>query len=114
MTSDEFWHGDFRLAGAYREADRIRRCNRYAAEWREGVYMFEALLTASPAFRELSRGLEHEYPSEPIFSAMTAEEREARDRADEERRAAEAVARFERLAARANMELAARRPSDGE
>ncbi len=76
--------------------------------------MFEALLTASPAFRELSRGLEHEYPSEPIFSAMTAEEREARDRADEERRAAEAVARFERLAARANMELAARRPSDGE
>ncbi|MEC4272963.1 hypothetical protein VJ923_07315 [Adlercreutzia sp. R25] len=115
MSAEEFWHGDFRLAGAYREADRIRRDNRYAAEWRAGVYMFEALLTASPAFRELSGGIDHEYPPEPIFSAMTAAEREAREAADEERRAEEMIERFKRMALEANARLAERESAgDGE
>lgn len=111
MSADEFWHGDFRLARAYREADRIRRENRYAAEWRAGVYTFEALLTASPAFRELSKGIEHEYPSAPIFSTVprkrgkTEEERQ-------ERRMMEMMEAFKAMAEDANARLAARRASE--
>lgn len=69
MSAEEFWHGDVRLAESYREAMKIRRDNKLYDEWRQGVYVLEALVTASPAFREFGKGVEHDYPSEPIFSS---------------------------------------------
>lgn len=71
MSAEEFWNGEPKLAKAYREAEKIKRENRYLAEWRAGAYVFEALCAASPAFRELSKGIEHEYPSSPIFSTTS-------------------------------------------
>lgn len=67
MSNDEFWHGDAKLAIAYREADEIRRDNQLYAEMRAGRYVYEALLAASPAFREWSKGIEYEYPTEPVY-----------------------------------------------
>ena len=87
MSSEEFWHGNPKLAVAYREAERIRRDNRYLAEWRAGVYVFEALLSASPAFREISKGVEHSYPKEPLFSTTAkAVSEEDREKAEMERK----------------------------
>lgn len=72
MSSEEFWHGDLKLAVAYREAEKIRRENRYLAEWRSGIYVREALLSASPAFREFSKGIEAAYPEQPLFTTRDA------------------------------------------
>ena len=112
MSSEEFWHGDPRLARAYREAERIRRDNRYLAEWRYGVYVYEALLTASPAFREISKGVKHEYPKEPLFSATPPKEmsQEEKDKALMEKNKAVFMAMAEKL----NAEFAERNENTGE
>lgn len=68
MSAEEFWHGDFRLCEAYRKAARIRQSNTLEAEWRAGVYVFEALVSASNAFREFGKGVDHAYPEKPVFS----------------------------------------------
>lgn len=83
MSQEEFWFGEPRLAVAYREAEKMRRENLYFAEWRQGRYVYEALLAASPAFRELSKGIEHEYPQQPLFSNLLDQEalEEQRERA---------------------------------
>ena len=70
MTPDEFWHGDPRLCEAYRRAYDLKRETEFYAELRQGRYVLEALLAASPAFREISRGINHESPSEPLFSLV--------------------------------------------
>lgn len=79
MSNEEFWHGNVKLAKAYREAAKINRENRYFAEWRIGLYVTEALLTASPAFRELSPGIKHEYPTRPFFVEGTQVKSDKKD-----------------------------------
>ena len=69
MSGEEFWHGPPRLAVAYREAERIKRENRYQAEWRAGIYTFQALMAAAPALKAFAKAEEHEYPREPLFSS---------------------------------------------
>ena len=73
MTADEFWHGKPELAVAYRKAYKIRKRNALIQEWRQGVYVYEALLSASPAFREISKGIKHDYPSKPLFDVELEE-----------------------------------------
>jgi hypothetical protein len=108
MTAEEFWHGDPRLAPAYREAYRIRFDNRRWAEWRVGAYVREALLAASPAFRELSKGIDHAYPELP-FGGETPEEREERKRREQMELN---IQRFREMAAKANQKLAERRAEE--
>lgn len=62
MSADEFWHGDPKLAVAYRKAERIRQENRYLSEWRAGIYVGKAVDAV------LSK--KAEYPPEPLFSTM--------------------------------------------
>lgn len=72
MSAEEFWHGDLRLCKAYREAYSITVENKYVAEWRSGVYMFEALLSAANAYREFQKTSDHPYPEKPLFSTERA------------------------------------------
>lgn len=80
MSAEEFWHGDPRLAVAYRDAEQIRRDNRDTNQWLQGRYVYEALLAASPAFREISKGINHPYPPKPLMfdetAGMTEEEKQ--------------------------------------
>lgn len=104
MTAEEFWHGDLRLCKAYREAYAITVENKYVAEWRAGVYVFEALRSAANAYREFQKGEEHPYPDKPLFSTERsreiAEEQEAKARMERNKAAfmafaAQFNARFE-------------------
>lgn len=112
MSNDEFWHGNPKLAIAYREAERIKRDNRYLAEWRAGVYMLEALLTASPAFREISKGIDHQYPTKPIFSTTPVKEPSDEDRWREQMERSKAA--FMAMAEKFNTEFAERKATQGE
>lgn len=103
MPAAEFWHGAPRLAEAYRRASAIDRENRYVAEWRAGVYAYEALAAASGLFREFSKGAEIGYPERPLFG------RHARQ-PDEESQLEAGKARFLAMAQAANRRLA----EDGE
>ena len=97
MSPDEFWHGDPKLAVAYRQAERIRRENRYIAEWRAGVYVGKAVDAV------LSK--EAEYPPEPLFSIMRDDDaaREERERAKME----SMMKRFGAMASSANRKMGA-------
>lgn len=81
MSAEEFWHGPFDLAVAYRKAWEIGRDVRYADEWRAGVYVKEALsVVLDHAFNKHATS---EYPDAPLFSSeeerrAIAEERERR------------------------------------
>lgn len=98
MSAEEFWEGDPRLVVAYRKAERIRRENRYLAEWRAGVYVGKAV---GAVLSEKAK-----YPDRPIFSVEQDEqtEREGRERA----RMEEMMRRFAVMAAGVNRRMAAK------
>lgn len=66
MSPDEFWHGPFDLAGAYREAWKAKCDAEYRSEWRAGIYTMQALeIALDHAF---NKDAVSEYPDRPLFS----------------------------------------------
>lgn len=80
MSADEFWHGPYDLAVAYRKAYRIKRDMEGAAEWRLGIYFRQALAEVfDQSFSKGKGGAKYfEHP-------LTMSEKEA-EAADEQRR----------------------------
>lgn len=76
MTSEEFWHGDLRLCAAYRKAHELKQEAKYQDEWRQGIYLLEALVAAAPSYRGKSKGEEHQYPQRPLFSTFDRDAQE--------------------------------------
>lgn len=112
MSNDEFWHGDVRLAIAYREKYRLELERRDQQQWASGYYTFQALMAASPAFREISKGPDYHYPKHPLFAAKLSEEE---IKAEQDREQMNKIrAAFEAMAARANEKIAARLAAQDE
>lgn len=93
MSSEEFWHGPFDLARAYREAWEIRTDVRFAEEWRQGYYTLRALSVALD--HSFNRDATSEYPDAPLFSVSANREAE-----EEERRRRQTLRFREQLQAR--------------
>lgn len=93
MTAEEFWHGDPRLASAYRRAWELRSRERQWAEWRAGLYHAAAIGCC------LSE--KGEYPERPLGTVETADERAER----EERAMAESRASMAALAEALNAKM---------
>jgi len=55
MTYSDFWDGDCEMAKHYREKYEIERERRNTELWMQAMYFYEALLDASPMFRDLSK-----------------------------------------------------------
>lgn len=108
MSQAEFWHGAPGLARAYWRAEELRRERAYTDEWRLGVYIVEAMLTASDAFREVSKGIGHQYPKAPLFGKL-AEGQDGEESAMEAGKEA-----FLRMARAANAKLAGEVPHSEE
>lgn len=68
MSSEEFWHGNFQLAAAYRAAFKKKVSNARWERYLAGVYVYEALTAAAPMYREMTKwkGKRPEFPHEPI------------------------------------------------
>ena len=81
MSYDEFWRGPAHLAKAYREAEELRRKQEEWARWRQGAYIYDALLRVAPVMRASfgsGRAEPGKYPDEP----WPLTEKEARERAE--------------------------------
>lgn len=89
MSYDEFWRMDASLARDYRKAYEIRQRREEWARWRQGAYIYDALLRVAPVLRAFGKGKVEagEYPDEPYpLTNREAEERmEARRRQKMER-----------------------------
>lgn len=93
MPVGEFWHGDPRLAAAYRSAWEQNVRERQWAEWRAGLYHAIAVGCC------LSE--KDEYPERPLGAVETDEERRAR----EERAMADSRASMAALAEALNAKM---------
>ena len=98
MTYDEFWHRPTTCHKAYREAFEQRQRQAEWARWRQGAYVYDALLRVAPVMRA-AFGKGHvepgKYPEEP----WPLTEKEAKTREEAKRRE-----RYERFLKQMNAE----------
>ena len=68
MSHEQFWNSNTTAHKAYREAHEMRLRNEEWARWRQGAYVYDALLRVAPVMRAaLSKGKVEpgKYPEEP-------------------------------------------------
>lgn len=66
MTYEQFWEQDCELVKFYRKAAKINRDLRNQDMWLQGLYFYEALIKASPAFRSMGASKPTPYRSKPF------------------------------------------------
>lgn len=86
MTAEQYWDGDPMLAKYYRRAEEIRNERRNQELWLQGMYIYDAILCASPILHAFAKkGTKPKpYPTQPY--ALTAKERK-KEKEDKERKA---------------------------
>jgi hypothetical protein len=55
MSYDEYWHGEAWLTKSYREAYKLKREIKDYELWRQGMYIYEALLDVSPVLHAFAK-----------------------------------------------------------
>ena len=83
MSYDEYWNGPCWLVRSYREAHQMKQRQEEWARWRQGAYIFDALLCASPMMKSFVKDAKPgKYPEEPWpLTQKEADEQQAeRDR----------------------------------
>jgi hypothetical protein len=96
MTYDQFWNSNTKIHKAYREAYEARQRTDEWSRWRQGLYIYDALLCVAPVMRAAfskSKVEPGKYPEEP----WPISEKEVR-----EREVAAEKDTFERLLANMN------------
>lgn len=101
MTYKQFWREPSILAKYYRDAFEIRRRQEEWARWRQGAYVFDALLCAAPVMRAaFGKGKVEpgKYPDSPwpLTEKEMREQEEAREKERYERYIANMNAASER------------------
>lgn len=92
MTADEFWNQDCMLVKFYRKANDIRLKRKNEELWLQGMYIYQALISAAPIFHAFAKpGTK---PAPYLDKPMPLTEKEAKEREEAER-----IARFEKMRA---------------
>ena len=99
MSYEEYWQGPAWLARAYREAFEIKRKQEEWARWRQGAYVFSAIMCAAPVIKPFVKDAKPgHYPDEPwpITETEAMEQEERREKENYERYLAKMNADSER------------------
>lgn len=108
MTYDQYWHGDPWIARAFRKKWRLEQEEENKREWRQGLYIYDAVSTA--IHNNFVQGQKLSYIEEPIrIFPMTEEEEQAAMRKEQER----VMQYYKGLAARQRAQKA-RNDAEGE
>lgn len=87
MSRDEFWNGDPEIARVYRKAEDLRRRQRNAEDWRLGIYVMNAVQTATVNALRKKGAAKAEYMPEPLpLSEKESEEMQIRQALKKEQR----------------------------
>ena len=66
MTYQDFWYGDPEIAKMVRRSYRLQRDVKDYWAWRQGAYVYEAILDAAPILRAFSKAKKPgDYPKKP-------------------------------------------------
>jgi len=83
MSYSLYWTGDCTAVRAYRRAHEIQRRRDERDLWRQGMYVYEAILDAVPLLRAFSKATQAlPYPTEPY----PVTEKEAQEQAERKQR----------------------------
>ena len=85
MTYYDYWDGEAGMCKAFREAYRMERQKANEDAWLNGYYVYNALISASPLFRDLLKDHKPEkYLEKPIpffdVDTMSKEEKSRKER----------------------------------
>ena len=84
MSYEQYWQGPAWLARAYREAFEIKRKQEEWARWRQGAYVFSAIMCAAPVIKPFVKDAKPgNYPDEP-WPITETEARELEERREKE------------------------------
>ena len=88
MTYEQFWEQDCDLVRYYRKAAQIKQDLKNQEAWLQGVYIYEALIDASPVFHSLAkRGTKplpyRDRPYELFAQKNVEKKKEIQDKRDE-------------------------------
>lgn len=75
MTYDQFWNEDCELVKYYQKAGQIKQDLKNQDAWLQGMYIYEALVDASPLFRAMGNKKPTPYRREPYELNMRKDER---------------------------------------
>lgn len=91
MSSEEFWHGELKLAKCYREAYELKQEIEDYKLWKQGMYIYEAILDASPILHAFAKkGTKpRPYPDKPYGISKKETKAEKQKRIENERLKAE-------------------------
>lgn len=93
MPQDEYWNGDPQLVKYYRKAAAIKRNERNAELWLQGLYIYEAIMDLSPILRSFVKNPKPQ-PYSKMPYPLTEKEKKRRE---EEEAKAEQIKTQERL-----------------
>lgn len=92
MTPEQFWNEDCTLVKAYREAHDFQVESKNQELWLQGLYIYEALLTASPVFHDFAKKgtkpLPYSSKPYPITEKAQRLDKEAKEKLELEKRKA--------------------------
>lgn len=102
MPYNEFWYGDCSLTKCYREAEKIKRRQKNEELWLQGMYVYEAILDASPILHAFAGKNAKPTPYSEKPYPMTAKEIEQQKKEREEKEMKKAKAFFESMVTEIN------------
>lgn len=80
MSAEEFWHGELNLVKSYRKAYELKQEIKDYELWKQGMYVYEAILDASPILHAFAKkGTKpRPYPEKPygLKNEETEEEKQ--------------------------------------
>lgn len=97
MTYEQFWDGDVSMHKHYRAAYKRRLEDQDYMAWRQGAYVYQAIVAVSPILRAFSKARKPESYLEKPFSVVAAEDKKERRRiqAEQDRQMRKAKTAFE-------------------
>lgn len=90
MTPHQYFDGDCCLVKYYRQADEMKKQRQNEFLWLQGMYVYDAILCASPALRAFGGSEPIPYPDKPYVTSkeeIIEREEEKRQSLIEEKRA---------------------------
>lgn len=87
MSSEEFWHGELKLVKSYREAYQLKQEIKDYELWKQGMYVYEAILDASPILHAFAKkGTKpRPYPEKPYGLEKKESKKEMQRKIENER-----------------------------
>lgn len=87
MSSEEFWHGKFSLVKSYRKAYELQKEAKEYEIWKQGMYIYEALVDVSPVLHAFAKkGTKpRPYPEKPYGIEVEKTEEEIEREKENER-----------------------------